>query len=177
MSGLSTLIAPTPEAERAVGSWRSRFDPWAKRGVPAHITLLEPFLFPSQLGDGARERLALLLNKHQQTEIELSRVEQLPGAVSLLPDNAKVLWQITRDLFDEWPELEARSRTGRGRPYHVTIACMEEPHLFDEIRIDVAGFLPIRTRICDVRLLTAQSDGMVAEIARFGFQDPQAELS
>jgi len=174
-SEFTTLIALTPEVESAVGSWRSRFDPWTRRGVPAHITLLSPFLPLSQLGDRVREQLAFLLSKHRQTEIELARVEQLPGAVSLLPGSAGVLLQITRELLNEWPELEARSRTVNGRPHHITIACTEDPVLFNEIRVDVGRSLPIKTRLCDVLLLAAQHDEMVTEIARFRFQDPQAE--
>jgi hypothetical protein len=115
------------------------------------------------------------LKKHRQTEIELSSVEQLPGAVSLLPDSVCALRQITRDLLDQWPELEALSRTGEKRPHHVTIACTDELDLFNEIRNDVSRFLPIKTRLRDVLLLAAQRDGMLAELARFRLQDPQAE--
>src|SRR5215469_5045362 len=41
----STLVILAPEAEGLVQSFRDRYDPAAKAGMPAHITLLYPFKF------------------------------------------------------------------------------------------------------------------------------------
>jgi len=40
----TALIAPVPEAEACVGAWQARFDRSAALGVPAHITVLHPFI-------------------------------------------------------------------------------------------------------------------------------------
>jgi len=45
----STLSILVPEAEGLVGSFRVRYDPAAKDGMPAHITLLYPFKSPSEI--------------------------------------------------------------------------------------------------------------------------------
>ncbi|HYT30158.1 MAG TPA: hypothetical protein VEN82_05235, partial [Actinomycetota bacterium] len=47
----SGILIPVPEAEDLVGAWRARFDPGGGRGVPAHITLLFPFVPASHLTD------------------------------------------------------------------------------------------------------------------------------
>jgi hypothetical protein len=44
----SAFAVSVPEAERYVGALRDRFDPTAKLGAPAHITLLYPFRFGSE---------------------------------------------------------------------------------------------------------------------------------
>ena len=45
----SALIVAVPEAEPAVGALRARYDSSASWGVPAHITLLYPFLPPGAI--------------------------------------------------------------------------------------------------------------------------------
>ena len=44
----SALVVLVPEAESLVRPFRERFDPSAALGVPAHITLLYPFIAPEQ---------------------------------------------------------------------------------------------------------------------------------
>ena len=43
----SAVVVEVPEAEPLVGAWRLRFDPVAALGMPAHVTLLYPFVAPS----------------------------------------------------------------------------------------------------------------------------------
>ncbi len=54
----SAVIVPVPEAEAAVGEHRSRLDRAASWGVPAHVTVLFPFLPPDQLGSAHLRTLA-----------------------------------------------------------------------------------------------------------------------
>jgi hypothetical protein len=52
MSELETaVIVSLPEAEALVGPWRARLDPVASWGVPAHITVIYPFLAPQLVND------------------------------------------------------------------------------------------------------------------------------
>jgi 2'-5' RNA ligase len=46
----SALLLTVPAAEAAVGPHRARLDPSARDGVPAHITVLYPFLPPAEIG-------------------------------------------------------------------------------------------------------------------------------
>src|ERR1700758_5252193 len=45
----STLAILVPEAEGLVRSFRDRYDPSAKAGMPAHIILLYPFKSPNEI--------------------------------------------------------------------------------------------------------------------------------
>ena len=47
--GQTALIIAVSEAEEAVREWRLRYDPSAAEGVPAHITVLFPFLPPARI--------------------------------------------------------------------------------------------------------------------------------
>jgi hypothetical protein len=45
---LSAVVVPVPEAEPRVGALRTALDPSAALGVPAHVTILYPFVAPAQ---------------------------------------------------------------------------------------------------------------------------------
>jgi len=45
----SAILVPVPEAEPAVGHLRARLDRSAGQGVPAHVTVLYPFMPPTQI--------------------------------------------------------------------------------------------------------------------------------
>jgi 2'-5' RNA ligase len=45
----SAVLVPVPEADAVVGRWRHQHDPVAAAGVPAHITLIVPWLPPDEI--------------------------------------------------------------------------------------------------------------------------------
>jgi 2'-5' RNA ligase len=45
----STILVPVPEAEPVVGQLRAELDRSASRGIPAHVTVLYPFVPPEQI--------------------------------------------------------------------------------------------------------------------------------
>ena len=55
---VTALIIEVPEAEPLVGEVRHQFDPVSNSGIPAHITLLYPFV-PVELFDSAIEATLL----------------------------------------------------------------------------------------------------------------------
>lgn len=54
---MSAVIVPVPEAEPAVGRLRLRLDRTAAWGVPAHVTVLTPFVSPDRIGPGELRKL------------------------------------------------------------------------------------------------------------------------
>jgi 2'-5' RNA ligase len=54
----SAVVIPVPEAEAVVGPHRARLDPFAAWGVPAHVTVLAPFVPPHAITGAAIEALA-----------------------------------------------------------------------------------------------------------------------
>ena len=54
----SGLIVEVPEAEPAVARLRERLDASAPLGIPAHITVLFPFMPPGTIGPAALAGLA-----------------------------------------------------------------------------------------------------------------------
>jgi len=70
----SAILIPVPEADELVGDWRAVHDPKAGAGVPAHITLVVPWLPPEQLKPEHFEELEDLLAGQRQFGYSLDRV-------------------------------------------------------------------------------------------------------
>lgn len=70
----SALLIPVPEAEPVVGAWRAVHDPSAHTGVPAHITLVVPWLAPEQIKPEHLEGLEELLASQPAFEFDLDNV-------------------------------------------------------------------------------------------------------
>ena len=54
----SAVLVPVPAAERVVSRHRARLDAAAAAGVPAHVTVLFPFVPPSEISGATLESLA-----------------------------------------------------------------------------------------------------------------------
>ncbi|MFI7238151.1 2'-5' RNA ligase family protein [Streptomyces cyaneofuscatus] len=69
-AGRSGLIVRVPEADPLVRAWRDRLDPSARAGVPAHVTVLFPFLDldVSRIDEGVRAAIGEALGRHRSFE-------------------------------------------------------------------------------------------------------------
>ena len=70
----SALLVPVPAAEAAVAGHRARLDLSARQGVPAHITVLYPFLPADELTDAVLESVRVLTAGIQAFDFTLDRV-------------------------------------------------------------------------------------------------------
>ncbi len=84
-AGTTGLIVAVPEAEPIVGQWRGRFDGSAAAAVPAHITVLFPFLARHLLAGKRLADLAALVAGHQAFKVELRECRRFPAALYLAP--------------------------------------------------------------------------------------------
>ncbi|MEO6712406.1 MAG: 2'-5' RNA ligase family protein [Mycobacteriales bacterium] len=71
----SAVIVAVPEADAAVGRWRSRLDPAAGWGVPAHVTVLYSFVPPAQITPAVLEALAAAVQSVAAFDADFARVE------------------------------------------------------------------------------------------------------
>jgi len=75
----STLVILVPEAEGLVRSFRERYHPSAKAGMPAHITLLYPFKSPNEIDGLVIDTLSHCFSSFQPFKFSLMTIQQFPG--------------------------------------------------------------------------------------------------
>lgn len=144
----TALIVVVPEAEDAVGTYRLEHDWSASRGVPAHLTVLFPFADSEAVSESA---LNELFASRQAFSFSLDRVETGAGMTWLVPSPPEPFLDLTRLVWDRWPEYP---------PYegaHTVLA----PHLTVSYTvIDVEIRLPIASVATEVTLIEEQPDEM-----------------
>src|SRR5207247_1798174 len=79
------ILLPVPEAEPLVGPWRARYDAAAQTGVPAHVTLLYPFLPPDRIGPETLRGLTELFASVAPFDFRLAETRRFPRILYLAP--------------------------------------------------------------------------------------------
>ena len=154
----SALIVAVPEAEPAVAALRSRYDTSAAWGVPAHITLLYPFLPPGAI-------TVDVLSTIQQTVWAVPRFELTLGRVAWFGD--KVVWLAPHPDQPLRTLTAGLSKTFRILPYggehrdvipHLTVADQQPLAILRRAATEVQTHLPIRAAVHTVRLITGRPE-------------------
>ncbi|MFE7095195.1 2'-5' RNA ligase family protein [Streptomyces erythrochromogenes] len=152
-AGQTGLIVRIPEAEPSVRGWRERLDPSAQAGVPAHITVLFPFLDESRIDALVHSALADVLGRHQAFDLRFERCERLPEVLYLVPEPDTQLRQLTEAVADRWPEAPPYGGRFAEIVPHLTIAQGQEGTVVEEIKADLAGRLPFTSHVASVELM------------------------
>ncbi len=99
----SALLIPVPEAEPVVGRWRAEHDPVAASGVPAHITLVVPWLPPEEITDDDVDELRDALSTTAAFAFSLDAVRWFGRSVLwLAPSPAKPFRALTAALAERF---------------------------------------------------------------------------
>ena len=104
------------------------------------------------------DRLASAVEASLPLEVVFDRVELLPGATCMLPLDDDALRRVTGDVLCLWPHLRSRLRTGRRRPYHLTVAATDDQGVHDEVRSALDPLLPITMRFASVQVVAHGDD-------------------
>ena len=100
----STLFVPVPEAEPWVKDLRERYDPIATVGVPAHITVLFPFVPPDLITDSDLARATETFQRVRSFEFRLEQVDRFPESLYLVPEPDEPFILLTEAIVGEFPD-------------------------------------------------------------------------
>ncbi len=155
-AGRTGLIVRIPDAEPAVRAWRERFDPSARAGVPAHVTVLFPFLDESRTiaaDAGVHAALTDLLGRQHAFDLRFERCGRFPGVLYLAPEPDPPLRRLTEVITDRWPEAPPYRGQFTEIVPHLTVADGQDADVLDEIEADLLGELPLTSRVSSVDLM------------------------
>lgn len=132
--------------------------------LPPHVTVLYPFLSPSDLDRGVLDRLGPCLAAHRAFDFSLSGVDTFPGVVWLVPDPGRPFAQLTEAVLSLWPDLVPYGDPSLTSLPHLTVG---RGRLRASWRRTIERALPIEARASEVLLMTEGPDGTWANRARF----------
>ena len=99
----SALIVVVPEAEPVVGDLRLRYDESARLGIPAHITLLFPFVPASELSHSVVASLTRLFSAVPSFAFQLGSVGSFAATSYLAPTPAEPFIDLTQAIWQAFP--------------------------------------------------------------------------
>ena len=156
----SGLIIEVPEAEPAVRHLRERLDASAPLGVPAHITVLFPFMPPETVDAGALARLAELFAGVGMFGFQLDRTSWFGADVLWLgPRDARPFRVLTQRVFSAFPDFPPFEGVFEDVVPHLTVGHGHPVSELREAEVLVRARLPIHGRAAAVTLMAQRSAG------------------
>ncbi|MGZ6791633.1 MAG: 2'-5' RNA ligase family protein [Mycobacteriales bacterium] len=153
----SALLLPVPEAEPLVADLRTEGDPSAARGVPAHVTLLFPFVPDPDAGVVAE--LAFFFERVDGFDLTFREVGEFPEVVYLAPEQAKDCADLTEALALRWPGFPPYGGAFDEVVPHLTVVDSPDEALRERARKELAGGLPVRSAAREAQLWVQGDDG------------------
>lgn len=102
---ITAFAVQVPSAESLVAALRARFDPTVKMGVPAHISILVPFMEPACVTPAVLTKAQEALKEVSSFKFTLSRVGRFPTTAYLAPEPAGPFIAMTTALVRAFPEF------------------------------------------------------------------------
>ncbi len=156
----SALIVEVPAAEPAVGRYRAQLDGNSSLGVPAHITILAPFLPAGRVGAVERDRLLRVFAAVKPFDFRLDRTGWFGTTVLWLgPEDPAPFRDLTERVFAAFPDFPPFGGQFDDVVPHLTIG-LERP--VDELRraeLEITPALPVSARASAVTMMAESSPG------------------
>jgi 2'-5' RNA ligase len=165
----TALICRVPEVERHISRYRERYDPPARRRVPAHVTILYPFMPPEQVDAAVVQQIAGIAAGVRCFDFRLAETRRFPVSLYLAPQPDDSFSALTDGLYRAFPEYPPFAGKFTTVVPHVTVAHADEPTLCEievELRIALASTGAVKAR-CEEMVLIEDSHGHWEEMHCF----------
>ncbi|MFE3763621.1 2'-5' RNA ligase family protein [Streptomyces sp. NPDC059104] len=156
--GTTAVVIVLPDAAPLLdAAWR--VDPALVRpGVPAHVSLLYPFVPEPELTGRDEKGVRSLAAGFPAADLLLEEVVTASGFIAV---TVAELQPVVDAFHAQWPGLRPYGGRFGARPAaHVTVAMgADDPTTAGLVRAAVGGLLPLRTRAAAVQLLALTEEG------------------
>lgn len=165
----SAVIVPLA-LPRALERLRRAWVPVAHLGVPAHVTLLYPFIPPSGISASDVASLGRLVASETPFDVRLTTVRTFPavapypGTTYLEPEPAEPFVRLTRAIWSAFPGYPPFEGAYDEIIPHLTLA--DDASRFEEIEVAARLEVPIGRRVEEAWLIVEGDDGRWARRAR-----------
>lgn len=154
----SALIVPVPETEPLVGTIRAELDINAAKGVPAHVTVLFPFLPPAAITDEVRATLRDLFAGQEPFQVDFTEVRWFGDRVAWLAPEPDICFrQLTTAVWNSFPEAPPYAGEHAGDHPHLTLGHNHPVDVLQRAALEVTPSLPIPASVGAVHLITGSA--------------------
>ena len=171
----TALVVVVHEAADAVGPVRDAFDPYARIGVPPHVTVLYPFVLPELVSDAVVDEVTDVVRRFAPFDFELTHLAEFDGEVFYLtPDPAEPFAAITEALWERFPDNPPFGGRFETVVPHLTVAAVPFGATREGVEDLLASDLPIAATARGVAVMIEDEDGWTIgpELAFRGTERP-----
>lgn len=157
MSGRSAVIVRIPlpaDLERL----RQRHDPVADVGVPAHVSLVFPWLPSDELTPAVRRVLAAVAVATRPFEVRFERAARFPDVLWLEPEPGAPFRELTERIVAAFPAFPPYEGVFDEVIPHLTLARGDDA-LLDRLGRQVASCGPVRAPIRAIEVIAEAGSG------------------
>ena len=166
----SAVLLCVPEAEPLVGAWRQEHDPSAAKGVPAHVTLLYPFLPAEQVDEGVLGELEWFFAGVDAFAVEFDSVGEFAAeGVVFLAAATRELAELTGALARRWPECPPYAGKHERPVPHLTAVRSADADLRAQACQELQRSLPLSALASHAELWVCDDAGSWSHRASFPF--------
>jgi 2'-5' RNA ligase len=154
----SAVLVPVPEAEPLVGRWRKLHDPKADCGVPAHVTLVVPWVPPGVVRAEHYEALDRIVSSQAAFDYKLDQVRWFGERVLwLAPLPAEPFRELTAKVAAHFGTAPWKGEFDEVVP-HLTVGLAGQagPEALREAAEDVGAKLPLLCRAREVLVMCGE---------------------
>ncbi|CAN7762403.1 2'-5' RNA ligase family protein [Variovorax sp. LjRoot178] len=173
---ISAFAVKVPSAEPLVGDLRQRFDATAKLGVPAHITLLVPFMDPQHITPAVLDQVQNALARVAAFSFSLVKVARFPTTTYLAPEPSEPFVAMTMALVEVFPDFLPYGGEHQRVVPHLTVAHGEASEADEaaaelQVRLGASGAVKAE---CSSVVLLENSSGRWNELHMFRLSQASA---
>jgi 2'-5' RNA ligase len=166
----SAVIVRVPEAEPVVGHHRRELDESAPWGVPAHVTVLYPFMAPEQLDDTVHAKLTRAVGTVPEFTATFGSTAWFEDRVLwLAPEPPEPFRALTSSVAAAFPEHPPYEGVHDEVVPHLTVGQAAEVERLRAVERQVRSTLPVRKRVTEVEVIVGRPEvgGSWAVVGRF----------
>lgn len=165
--GRTGVVVPVPAADALLAMVAERFPDAVREGVPAHVSVLYPFMDADLLDEQVISTLRAVFADLAPVQVEFDECARDTGFVYLRPNPVAPLQALTAALQQEWPRLVPYEGRYAVTEPHVTVAMGLSEDNAARVQREVAARLPLAARVDQAWLVAF--DGQWQLRQRFDF--------
>lgn len=155
----SAVLVPLPEAEPVVGRFRADLDLAASRGVPAHVTVLYPFVAPDRLDHQVLGVLAEAVASVTAFDVTLARISWFgEKVVWLAPEPDAPFRALISAVGRRFPDLAPYGGAHADPVPHLTVGHDAPVEVLRAAAEAIGPRLPVRAHVTAVWLMRGSAE-------------------